>query len=79
MKNKLALLARLQQSNAVRAGLAVGIAAMATNAHAAAGDIDVTLVVAAIVAAGVAITTVGGAKVVMVVGGKAWGWIQRFI
>ncbi len=48
----------------------------AGGAHAAGEGPDVTQIVAAIAAAGVAAALVGNAKLVMAVGIKVWNWIK---
>lgn len=62
-----------ENRNAVKGGLLIGLPMAATLSHAA---IDVTDVVTAIAAAGVAAALVGGAVLVMKVGIKVYAWIR---
>ena len=63
------------KARAVKGGVVVVLATGATLAHAA-GEFDVTTVVTAIVAAGVAVATIGAAVLIVKIGGRAWKWIS---
>lgn len=69
-------LASLRGNKASRAVLVAGTALSIGTAHAATGDVDVSAVVTAIVAAGAAIATVGIAYLSMQVGAKVFKWVK---
>lgn len=73
MKKKLERLRALSNRLALASGTAV-----VAGSSMAAGEVDVSVVTTALAAA-VAVGTVGAAKLAMIVGGKVWGWLQRFV
>lgn len=74
MKQKLERLRALSNRLALASG-----AAVVAGSSMAAGEVDVSVVTTALAAAAVALGTVGAAKLAMIVGGKVWGWISRFL